>query len=193
MLKKLASMLVCLPLILCGCKNSHRIETAAIIENVSVEADGGQIYYTFYLLSDSETPGCVSVPASSFEEARKLAQKEYIPNMSLAKLELLLIRKDVDTDVLKKDIEYISTQASFSPVAYVALCDGKTLEKMKSSADAKEWIERQIILCKNNNPDVNINYLSVFNSYSRGNKKGFRVPLITAEGELKVSVVTIGG
>ena len=65
MLKKLASMLVCLPLIFCGCKNSHRIETAAIIENVSVEADGGQIYYTFYLLSDSETPGCVSVPASS--------------------------------------------------------------------------------------------------------------------------------
>ena len=192
MLKRFAALICCLPLLFCGCKNSHRIETAAIIENVSVEPDESGLNYTFYLLSDSETPGYVSVPASSFEEARILAQKKYIPNMSLAKLELLLIRKDVGKDVLQKDIEYISTQASFSPVAYVALCDGKTLKKMKRSAESQKWIEQQIILCKNNNPEVNINYLSVFNSYARKDSNSFFVPLITAEGELKVSVAEIG-
>lgn len=193
MLKKVAAVICLLPVLLCGCKNSHRIETAAIIENVSVELKDNALHYTFYILSDSETPDSVSVPANSFEEARELARRDYIPNMSLAKLELLLIHREVGEEVLKNDIEYISTQASFSPVAYVALCDGGTLEKMKESADVRKWIERQIILCKNNNPEVNINYLSVFNSCARGENKGILVPLITAEDELKVSVVTIGG
>lgn len=189
--KKVLSLLCVLPLILSGCGNSRQIESAAIIENVSVEKKDGQLLYTFYLLSDSETPESVAVPAKSFEQARDLARRQYIPHLSLAKLELFLIQKDVMQEIMQRDIEYISTQASFSPVAYVTLCDGSVIEKVKKSARAQEIIEKQLLLCKSNHPDVNINYLSVFNSYANSRCDCFSVPYITAEDELKVSKLMI--
>ena len=181
----------CLPLIFCGCKNSHRIETAAIIENVSVERLDGKLCYTFYLLSGKEVPESVTVPARSFEQAQGLAKRQYIPNMSLAKLELLLIRKDVMGEILQSDIEYISTQASFSPIAKVALCDGGALAKVRKSVSAQTMIEKQIILCKNNHPEVNSDYLSVFNCYADKKSDSFSVPFVTASDELKVSQIKI--
>ena len=166
--KKVLLFLSIVPIILSGCGNSRQIENAAVIENVSVNTSDGKLFYTFYPLTDGETPEAVEIPAESFEAARKLAEDEYIPNMTLAKLELLLIHEDVDPEIMRGDIEYISTQASFSPVA-----------------------EKQIILCKNNNPEVNSDYLSVFNRYAEGDVGDFRVPYITAGEELKVSTVKI--
>ena len=189
--KKVLPLLCVLPLLLSGCGNSHQIESAAIIENVSVEEKDGQLLYTFYLLSDSETPEAVGVPADSFEEAQTLAARQYIPHLSLAKLELFLIQKEVMHEIMQRDIEYISTQASFSPVAYVTLCDSAALEKVKKSAHAQETIEKQLLLCKSNHPEVNIHYLSVFNSYADSRRDCFCVPYITAEEELKVSKLMI--
>lgn len=189
--KKVLLFLSIVPIILSGCGNSRQIENAAVIENVSVNTRDGKLFYTFYPLTDGETPEAVEISAESFEAARKLAEDEYIPNMTLAKLELLLIHEDVDPEIMRGDIEYISTQASFSPVAYVAVCDSGALEKIGESTGARETVEKQIILCENNNPEVNSDYLSVFNRYAEGDVGDFRVPYITAGEELKVSTVKI--
>lgn len=190
MLKKLA-FLFCLPLLVSGCNTSHQIETAAVIETVTVDSQNGQLCYTFYPLSDSDAPEGVRVPADSFEQARCLAEERYIPHLSLAKLELLLLHENVDRQTMRSDIFYISTQASFSPVAYIALCDSNTLKKIGENTSAQTTVEQQILLCKQQRPEVKIDYLSVFNSYAAGNKKGFDVPYITADKELKVSTVSI--
>ncbi len=185
--KKIFLLLFLAAVTLTGCRNSHQIENAAVIENVSVSTRGGQLYYTFYPLTDSEKPESVAVPAKSFEEARSLAASRYIPNMTLAKLELLLIETDVNSGVMRRDIEYISTQASISPVASVALCDEKTVELLGKETSAQHTIRRQIAGLKRDDPGVKTDYLSVFNSYAKGGSEGFKVPLITCDGELKVS------
>ena len=190
MLKKIIIILSVFPLVLGGCKSSHKLETASIIENVSVHKQDGQLVYTFYILTDSDTPNAVAINADSFEEAQSLAAEKYIPDMSLSKLELLLIEKEARSDVIPRDIEYISTQASFSPIAYVALCDDATIKQLNKKTSVQESVESLIILCEKNNPEVKTDYLSVFNSYAK-NKGGFKVPYISAETELKASAVEI--
>ena len=174
--KKILLLLAVLPLLLTGCQSARRIETAAVIENVCVQKSGGQLCYTFYRLTDSEKPDSVAVPASSFEEARRLAESSYIPHMTLAKLELLLIEQSVSREVMENDVAYIATQASFSPTAHVALCDEKTLQRLRRDTGAQKQIEQQIDLLCAENPQVKSDYLSVFNSFAR--KKPFQVPLI---------------
>ena len=104
MIKRLITVIALIALTMTGCKSSHKIETASIIENVSVHRQDGRLTYTFYILTDSDSPEAVAIPADSFEEATKLAQQKYIPDMSLNKLELLLIEKDVCGDIMQSDI-----------------------------------------------------------------------------------------
>lgn len=177
--------LCCAFCLLTGCSNAHRIETASVIENVCVSQSDDKLCYTFFLLEDSDKPHAVTIQAASFEEARKLAEEQFIPHVTLAKLELLLIEQEVSSDVLRRDIDYISTQAYFSPIAHVALCDEATLRRLKRDSGAQELIERQIDLLHGEQPEVKTNYLSVFNACARGER--FAVPLITTERELCVS------
>lgn len=186
MLKKFTVLFLALTLLLTGCQSSRRIETAAVIENVSVHRENGRLIYTFYPLTDSRDPKAIAIPAASFEEAKELGERQYIPNMTLAKLELLLIHSDVCGDAMRRDIDYISTQSSFSPVAYVALCDSGTLSMLRHDSSVQQEVKRQIDLCRQENRDVKYCYLSVYNSYARGNGNGFSVPLLTAEDELRV-------
>ena len=174
-------------LLLTGCNTSRRIETAAIIENVSVNRQDGEIIYTFYRLTDDEKPWGVDVRADSLEEACALAGESYIPHFSLAKLELLMIDEDVYEEVMESDIDFISTRPSFSPIAYVTLCDDKTMESFRENNRAQRVIEEQLILLKNHNPDVSINYLSIFNQFAREGEESFTVPFVSSEKELKVS------
>ena len=81
----------------------------------------------------------------------------------------------------------ISTQASFSPIAYVTLCDDGAIERIKETNRTQSLIEEQLILLKKNNPSVNINYLSIFNNFARRGEDSFTVPFISSEKELKVS------
>ena len=170
-----------------GCQSSRKIETASIIENVSISEDSGQIYYTFYVLSSGDKPKGIRIPSDSFKSACQLAEKEYIPNLSLSKLELLMIEDSLIEYTLKNDIEYISTQPSFSPVAYVTLCDKKTIEKFGEKADEQKWIEEQLIILKKNDPEVSIDYLSVFNRFASDKTDDFTVGYVTCEHELKIS------
>lgn len=189
--KKICILLLSLSLCLfTGCQNSRQIESAAIIENVSVDLDGNDTVYTFYRLSDHEKPWGVSVKADSFEKAGELAEREYIPNMSLAKLELLMINEKISREAIKRDIEYIATNSSFSPIAYVTLCDKKTMKMLDSDSEVQDIIEEQLILLKNEKTEACINYLSVFNSFERKGEE-FYVPLIGYDGEIKVKAQKI--
>ena len=175
-----------LALLMTGCSASRQIETAAIIENVSVHRQNGELVYTFYRLTSGDTPWGVDIRADSFEQACELAQNQYIPNITLSKLELLMIEESLIDRVLKTDIEYISTQPSFSPSAFVTLCDRKTLEKFAESTREQDIIEEQLILLKKNNPAVNINYLSVFNHFETKKTSEFLVGTVSFDGELKI-------
>lgn len=176
-----------LALLLTGCSNSRQIESAAIIENVSVDRQDGRLVYTFYRLTSGDKPWGISVSAESFEEACKRASGEYIPNLSLSKLELLLISEDAAQAVMKTDLPYVATQPFFSPVAYLTLCDDRTMEEFEKTNRTQQLIEQQLILLKNHNPSVSIDYLSVFNHLAAGREEGFPVAFIYSEKELKVA------
>jgi hypothetical protein len=154
---------------------------------VSISEENGGICYTFYVLSGSDKPKGYRIQADTFEKARELAENEYIPNMSLSKLELLMIEDSLIDRVLKTDIEYISTQPSFSPTAFVTLCDRETTVKFAEKTDVQDLIEKQLILLKKNNPGISINYLSVFNRFESAKTKEFTVGYVTSENGLKIS------
>lgn len=187
--KKMVLLLAAVSLLLGGCQSAKRIETASVIENVSVHEDGGQRIYTFYLLTEGPRADTVSVPAASFEEAQTLAERSYIPHLNLAKLELLLIHQNVSGAVIRRDLEYISGQAYFSPIAYLALCDGATLRRLKQTAGSRQLIENQIDRLGQDHPHVKTDYLSVFNACERG--ASFEMPLITCRGDLKAEAVLL--
>lgn len=187
--KKWLCLLAAVPLVLSGCQSAKQIETASVIENVSVHEDGGQRIYTFYLLTEGPRSDTVSVPAASFAEARTLAERSYIPHLNLAKLELLLMEQSVSRAVIRRDLEYIAGQAYFSPVARLALCDKKTLRRLKQASGSRQLIENQIDRLGQDDPRVKTEYLSVFNACGRGGS--FEIPLITCRGDLKAEAVLI--
>ena len=187
MRRAISILLTVVTVIFTGCSNSRQIETASIIKNVSVDRRGGQVVYTFYRLTSAQKPWGIDVPADSFEQACALAGEKYIPNLSLAKLELLMLSEDVYEQVMQDDVDYISTQASFSPIAYVTICDDGAIDRIKETNRTQTLIEEQLILLKKNNPSVNINYLSIFNNFAREGEESFTVPYISSEKELKVS------
>ncbi len=191
MKRLLSVLLLFITVIFSGCDSSHKIETAAIIENVSVTREHGQLYYTFYKLSSEEKPQKTSIPASSFEEACKLAGEKYIPHLSLAKLRLLLVHRDLKDSVMQRDISYISTQTYFSPVAYVALCDSEALRKTGESPKLLSTVEEELRLCRKNNPSVRLDYLSIFNSLQRDNGNGVEIAYLNSENELKADTEKI--
>ena len=187
MRRAISILLTVVTVIFTGCSNSRQIETASIIKNVSVDRRGGQVVYTFYRLTSAQKPWGIDVPADSFEQACALAGEKYIPNLSLAKLELLMLSEDVYEQVMQDDVDYISTQASFSPIAYVTICDDGAIDRIKETNRTQTLIEEQLILLKKNNPSVNINYLSIFNNFAREGEESFTVPYISSKKELKVS------
>ena len=187
MRRAISILLTVVTAVFSGCSNSRQIETASIIKNVSVDRRGGQVVYTFYRLTSAQKPWGIDVPADSFEQACALAGEKYIPNLSLAKLELLMLSEDVYEQVMQDDVDYISTQASFSPIAYVTICDDGAIDRIKETNRTQTLIEEQLILIKKNNPSVNINYLSIFNNFAREGEESFTVPYISSEKELKVS------
>lgn len=188
--RKICILLLSFSLLLfSGCRNSQMIESAAIIENVSVSRENGSTVYTFYRLTDSEKPWGVSVRADSFEQACALAEEKYIPNLSLRKLRLLMLGEDVYNEVLQRDAEYISFNSSFSPLAYFTVCDAETLKRVAGEERVQNLIEEELILLKNNNPEVDVNYLSVYNSLE--NDSELLVPHIGYDGELKAGVMSV--
>ena len=111
--------------------------------------------------------------------------------MSLAKLKLMLINEDIADEELFEDVSFAASEAVFSPLCYVSLCDGGVLRQMKERKDLPELIENELILIKNNNRDANIDFLSVFNSFASNQENNFAVTYINSGRELKAEKMNI--
>lgn len=186
MLKKIILILLCISSILfTGCSSSKQVDKASIAETVTVREKDGRICYTFYLLSSSETPVFTSVFADSFEQACLKAKIEYIPNLSLSKLELFITEEKIMDKTLKTDIKYISEKPCFSPLMYVTLCDENLAEKFVNDKELPEKTEKHIVLLKNKNKDISLNSLSIFNNFYSDSNKEFSVSYINSDKEIK--------
>lgn len=182
--------ILCL-LMLSGCNTSRQIETASVIETVTVSRQNGALCYTFYKLSSQAKPPHTDIEADSFEQACDLARRQYIPHLSLAKLRLMMIDRTVSKNVLPRDIAYISTQTYFSPVAYVCLCDEGALRLIKNDRGAQSRVEEQLRLCQQQHPFVKLDYLSIFNSLDRQKDNSVSIACVNSKNELKANVENI--
>lgn len=192
MTKKVFLILFCISSILfTGCSSSKQVDKASIAETVTVGEKEGKICYTFYLLSSSVTPVFTSVFADSFEQACAIAKKEYVPNLSLSKLELFITEERIMDKTLKSDIKYISEKPYFSPLMYVTLCDENLPEKFANDKKLPEKAEEHIILLKNNNNDISLNCLSIFNNFYSDSNKEFSVSYINSAKEIKAETLKI--
>lgn len=190
--KKIMLILLCvLSILFSGCSSSKQVDKASIAETVTVGEKDGRICYTFYLLSSSDTPVFTSVYADSFGQACTKAKKEFIPNLSLSKLELFITEEKITDKTLKSDIKYISKKPYFSPLMYVTLCDDNLVEKFVNDKKLLEKVEEHIILIKNKNRDVSLNSLSIFNNFFSDSNKEFSVSYINSDEEIKAESIKI--
>ena len=78
-MRRLLCIVCSMAFLLTGCSNSRQIESAAIIENVTVDRQDGGLVYTFYRLTSGDTPWGIAVSAKSFEEAcRRASLSDFI-------------------------------------------------------------------------------------------------------------------
>lgn len=174
-----------------GCRASHQLETASIVQSVTVARHNGQLCYTFYCLSPDEKPPKTVVPAPSFEKACQKAREQYIPHLTLAKLNLLMVHRELAADVLLRDMDYIAGQSDFSPVTHVCVGDSAALEAMDSSTKQHREAEQLLLLCRRRYPRVKLSYLSVFNSLHKKEDNSLELACLISEKELKVEPVTV--
>ena len=181
------ALLICLLCCLSmqGCQTSRQLETAAVIQSVGVSRINGQLCYTFYKLSSDEKPPKTVVPASSFEEACRKAGEQYIPHFSLAKLKMLLVHRELVKEVMRRDMEYISTRTYFSPVAYVCVCDDSALKALGGSAEEQREAEQQLLLCRQRHPKVKLSYISIYNCMRKNHGNDFDIVYLSSEKELR--------
>ena len=190
--KKIILILLCvLSILFSGCSSSKQVDKASIAETVTAGEKDGRICYTFYLLSSSDTPVFTSVFADSFEQACTKAKSEYIPNLSLSKLELFITEEKIMDKTLKSDIKYISEKPYFSPLMYVTLCDDSLVEKFVNDKKLPEQVEEHIVLIKNKNKDISLNCLSIFNNFFSDFNKEFSVSYINSDREIKAESIKI--
>ena len=131
--------------------------------------------YNFYLLENSEDVQGVSVEADSLEKAVISAKKTYIPALTLSKLELYLIDSNLGEKTLKSDIDYISKETAISPLTYTALSDTKTLQLFSKDKNALKKVKEHIVLLKNNNNNLSVTSLSIFNNFKGKNNVNIHI------------------
>lgn len=192
MIKKLCLIpLFAIVLILGGCSHSNRIDTSSLVQTITAENKSGKTVYNFYLLENSEDVHSVSVEAESLEKAVISAKKTYIPMLTLSKLELYLIDSNLGKKTLKTDINYISKESTISPLTYTAFSDTKTLQLFSKDKKALKKVKEHIVLIKNNNNELSVTSLSIFNNFNGKNNGYLSICCISSEKELKSDIVKI--
>lgn len=192
MIKKLCLIpLFAIALILGGCSHSNRIDTSSLVQTITAENKSGKTVYNFYLLENSEDVHSVSVEAESLEKAVISAKKTYIPMLTLSKLELYLIDSNLGEKALKTDINYISKESTISPLTYTTFSDTKTLQLFSKDKEALKKVKEHIVLIKNNNNELSVTSLSIFNNFNGKNNGYLSICCISSEKELKSEIVKI--
>lgn len=183
--------ILAIALILGGCSNSNRIDTSSLVQTITAENKSGKTVYNFYLLENSEDVQSISVEAESLEKAVVSAKENYIPMLTLSKLELFLIDSELGEKTLETDIEYISRESMISPLTYTAFSDSKTLQLFSKDKDALKKVKEHILLLKNNTEGLSVTSLSIFNNFKGKNNGYLSICYISSEKELKADIVKI--
>ncbi len=178
-------------LIFSGCSNSNRIDTSSLVQTITAEDKSGKTVYNFYLLENSEDVQSISVEAESLEKAVVSAKENYIPMLTLSKLELFLIDSELGEKTLETDIKYISRESMISPLTYTAFSDSKTLQLFSKDKDALKKVKEHILLLKNNAKGLSVTSLSIFNNFKGENNGYLSICYISSEKELKADIVKI--
>lgn len=178
--------LVFVMLLFSGCSDEKRIDRAALAETVSVSIENGKVSYNFFMLNGEEDVKLTTINAESFSQAYFLAKEKYKPNLSLAKLELVIFDEKISDKVFKDDIEYLSKNDTLSPLVMVTLADLKTLKSMSDNKDIPKQVEELIMLVKKKTSETKINTLSIFNSFKSKAFSYFYIPYINSDKELNV-------
>lgn len=174
-----------------GCSYETRIDKASIAETLTVQKGKNGFLYNFYMLSNSNAPEFVSIEAPSLEQACAMAKQRYIPDLSLTKLELFIVSDEVYSDILYNDVNFMTTQYDISPRTYVGVADEATMNFISESKEAPEKIEKYIILQKNKTKELNVNLLSIFNSFTDNRNSEFNISYINSDKELKITPIKI--
>lgn len=192
MLKKFILIcLILLSLLLSGCADYNRIDTASLVRCVTAEYNFGKTAYNFYLLDNSEDVNCVSVKAENFEKATALAREKYIPMLSFSKLELFLVDGRLGEKTLADDVKYMANKSRISPLVMTAFCSSDTLQLFSKDKDALKKVKEHIMLIKKNNSSVSTTSLSIFNNFRCKTKSYFSICYIVSDKELKAESVKI--
>lgn len=192
MIKKFLIGLICLLMIfLQGCKSSKQIDVASLAETVTINQTSDGLSYTFYIIDSGNAKNPVSIKANSLSDAVQKAKMSYIPNLSMSKLELLLINENAYLQVMRSDIAFVSSRYDISPLLYVSLCDDGTMKFFSKNKEGLKTIEDHIMLLKNKNDKVKTNSLSIYNSFAGDNKREFYVSYINSKNELKAEPYSI--
>ena len=191
MFRKALCLIIPILLILSGCAATKQIDKASIVESITVSLEKGKREYTFYLIDDSKKVKSTSIKADSFQDACKLAQDKYIPDVVFEKINLILFDEIVYEDTLLDDIEYISHQADLSPLLYISVSDSETIKKMKKDKEMPEQIRNHIDILKKKENKVHIYALSIFNRIYTGKYSNLYLTFIKNKDEITANSLKI--
>ncbi len=176
---------IIIALLFAGCDESRQIDKAEIAQTITVSKEDNEIIYSFFMISGGNEPRSFRIPANNLDKAVMLAKNQYIPNITLSKLDMIAYEKTVGKELLISDIGFVSSKPYFSPLIFITLCDETTVNNISKNKEAAEEIKKHIFLIKNKNPAIKYNSLSIFNSFYYHNDSSFEIPYIYSEKEIK--------
>lgn len=178
---------IIIALLFAGCDESRQIDKAEIAETITVSKENNEIIYSFFMISGGNEPRSFRIPANNLDKAVMLAKNQYIPNITLSKLDMIAYEKTVGKELLMNDIRFVASKPYFSPLVFITLCDEATVNNISKNKEVAEEIKEHIFLIKNKNPAIKYNSLSIFNSFNNYSDGSFEIPYIYSEKEIKAS------
>ena len=180
MKKLILLFILILVFILPGCSDNTRIDRAEVVKCITAQDAWGKNIYTFHLLTDEKEP--VSVEAVDYVQAMENVKKDYLPDLSLARLEIIIYEENFDKNTMFNDLTRIKRDYSVSPSVKLSLADKKTFAKIEENESNIDEYKEAIIRKENENEEVVSELLSVYNKNNNYSSLQIVMPLITSEG-----------
>lgn len=170
-------------LVLSGCSDNKRIDKAEVVKFITVQSDKNENKYTFYLLTGEKKP--VSVKALDLAEAKKLVKKDYLPKLSLSRLDMIIYEEKYDKYLLLDDINHLKKNYSVSPLTKIILANKKTFEDIEKDEKKVDEYDEALIRYKKENEDSESDLLSVYNKNFESDTLSLVLPYITQKGQIE--------
>ena len=165
-----------------GCSDNKRIDKAEVVKFITAQTEKNENKYTFYLLTGEQKP--VSVEALDLAEAKKLVKKDYLPELSLSRLEMIIYEEKFDENLMLDDVNHLKKSYSVSPLTKILLANKKTLGEIEEDEKKVDEYNEALIRYKKDNKDSDTELLSVYNKNYEDDKLSLVFPYITEKGQI---------